>query len=186
MPGGTSFVSVTQQFATTTSMARLTLNFLLSFASSSLAQFERELIGDRVRDKIAASKQKGMWMGGEPPLGYRVQDRKLAIVDSEAEILRSIFRRYAELGSVGLLRDELETQSVKKQILDERLGPPLGRQAIRAAITACQYGDHSSLGTCNADVKNSSGYQLFGSLVSSGRIILHSLENVGAVRMTVE
>jgi site-specific DNA recombinase len=87
----------------------------LSFASSSLAQFERELIGDRVRDKIAASKQKGMWMGGEPPLGYRVQDRKLAIVDSEAEILRSIFRRYAELGSVGLLRDELEAQSVKSR-----------------------------------------------------------------------
>ena len=186
MPGGTSFVSVTQQFATTTSMARLTLNFLLSFASSSLAQFERELIGDRVRGKIAASKQKGMWMGGEPPLGYRVQDRKLAVVDSEAEILRSIFRRYAELGSVGLLRDELEAQSVKSRSWTSASGRLSGGKLIRAAITACQYGDHSSLKTCNVDVKNSSGYQLFGSLVSFGRIILHSLENIGAVRMTVE
>jgi len=90
-----SFVSVTQQFNTTTSMGRLTLNVLLSFA-----QFEREVIGERIRDKIAASKKKGMWMGGVPPLGYRVQDRKLVIIDSEAEIVRSIFRRYAELGSV--------------------------------------------------------------------------------------
>jgi site-specific DNA recombinase len=84
-----SFVSVTQQFNTTTSMGRLTLNVLLSFA-----QFEREVIGERIRDKIAASKKKGMWMGGVPPLGYRVQDRKLVIVDSEAELARSIFHRY--------------------------------------------------------------------------------------------
>ena len=76
---GVSFVSVTQQFNTTTSMGRLTLNMLLSFA-----QFEREVTGERIRDKIAASKKKGMWMGGVPPLGYRVQDRKLVIVDSEA------------------------------------------------------------------------------------------------------
>ena len=74
-------------------MGRLTLNVLLSFA-----QFEREVIGERIRDKIAASK-KGMWMGGVPPFGYRVQDRKLIIVDSEAEIVRFTFRRYAELGS---------------------------------------------------------------------------------------
>src|SRR5690348_3109317 len=91
---GASFVSITQQFNTTTSMGRLTLNILLSFA-----QFEREVIGERIRDKIAASKRKGMWMGGVPPLGYRVQDRKLVITDSEAELVRSIFRRYAELGS---------------------------------------------------------------------------------------
>ena len=70
----------------------------------SFAQFEREVIGERIRDKIAASKKKGMWMGGVPPLGYGVQDRKLVIVDSEAEIVRSIFRRYAELGSVRLLK----------------------------------------------------------------------------------
>ena len=105
-----SFVSVTQQFNTTTSMGRLTLNVLLSFA-----QFEREVIGERIRDKIAASKRKGMWMGGVPPLGYRAQDRKLVIIDSEAEIVRSIFRRYAELGSVRLLKEELETQGIKSK-----------------------------------------------------------------------
>jgi site-specific DNA recombinase len=108
---GASFVSVTQQFNTTTSMGRLTLNVLLSFA-----QFEREVIGERIRDKIAASKQKGMWMGGVPPLGYRAQDRKLVIVDSEAEIVRFIFRRYAELGSVRLLKDELEAQSIQSKL----------------------------------------------------------------------
>src|SRR6516164_2353934 len=95
---GALFVSVTQQFNTTTSMGRLTLNVLLSFA-----QFEREVIGERIRDKIAASKKKGMWMGGVPPLGYRVENRKLVVIDSEAELVRSIFRRYAELGSVRLL-----------------------------------------------------------------------------------
>ncbi len=105
-----SFVSVTQQFNTTTSMGRLTLNVLLSFA-----QFEREVIGERIRDKIAASKQKGMWMGGVPPLGYRVQDRKLVIIDSEAEIVRSIFRRYAELGSVRLLKAELEAHGINSK-----------------------------------------------------------------------
>jgi DNA invertase Pin-like site-specific DNA recombinase len=105
-----SFVSVTQQFNTTTSMGRLTLNVLLSFA-----QFEREVIGERIRDKIAASKRKGMWMGGVPPLGYLVQERKLVIVDSEAEIVRSIFRRYAELGSVRLLQAELEAQGRKSK-----------------------------------------------------------------------
>ena len=105
-----TFVSVTQQFNTTTSMGRLTLNVLLSFA-----QFEREVIGERIRDKIAASKQKGMWMGGVPPLGYQAQDRKLVIVDSEAEIVRSIFRRYAELGSVRLLKDELDGRGIKSK-----------------------------------------------------------------------
>jgi site-specific DNA recombinase len=106
-----SFVSVTQQFNTTTSMGRLTLNVLLSFA-----QFEREVIGERIRDKIAASKQKGMWMGGVPPLGYQAQDRKLVVVDSEAEIVRFIFRRYAELGSVRLLKDELQARSIHSKL----------------------------------------------------------------------
>src|SRR5216117_2439350 len=108
---GVSFVSVTQQFNTTTSMGRLTLNVLLSFA-----QFEREVIGERIRDKIAASKKKGMWMGGVPPLGYRAQNRKLIIVDSEAEIVRLIFRRYAELGSVRLLKDELESRGIQSKL----------------------------------------------------------------------
>jgi DNA invertase Pin-like site-specific DNA recombinase len=107
---GASFVSVTQQFNTTTSMGRLTLNILLSFA-----QFEREVIGERIRDKIAASKKKGMWMGGVPPLGYCAQDGRLVTIESEAEIVRAIFRRYAELGSVRLLKDELEARGIKSK-----------------------------------------------------------------------
>jgi DNA invertase Pin-like site-specific DNA recombinase len=105
-----SFVSVTQQFNTTTSMGRLTLYILLSFA-----QFEREVIGERIRDKITASKQRGMWMGGVPPLGYRVQDGKLLVIESEAEIVRAIFRCYAELGSVRSLKDELDARGIKSK-----------------------------------------------------------------------
>src|SRR5246500_820562 len=120
---GASFVSVTQQFNTTTSMGRLTLNVLLSFA-----QFEREVIGERIRDKIAASKRKGMWMGGVPPLGYRAQDRKLIIVESEAEIVRFIFRRYAELGSVRLLKDELEARSIRSKLRTSASGRISGGQ----------------------------------------------------------
>src|ERR1700693_5184511 len=100
---GVSFVSVTQQFNTTTSMGRLTLNVLLSFA-----QFEREVTGERIRDKIAASKRKGMWMGGVPPLGYQCRDHKLIRIPSEAETVQHIFRRYAALGSVRLLQQELD------------------------------------------------------------------------------
>src|SRR6266550_5800179 len=92
---GASFVSVTQQFNTTTSMGRLTLNMLLSFA-----QFEREIAGERIRDKIAASKKKGMWMGGNVPLGYDVKDRKLIVNEMEAETVKTIFRLYSELGAV--------------------------------------------------------------------------------------
>src|ERR1700752_4305009 len=116
-----SFVSITQSFNTTTSMGRLILNILLSFA-----QFEREVIGERIRDKIAVSKKKGMWMGGVPPLGYRVQDRKLVIIDSEAEIVRSIFRRYAELGSVRLLKEELEAQGRKSKSWTSAAGRVIG------------------------------------------------------------
>src|ERR1043165_1452977 len=93
-----SFVSVTQQFNTTTSMGRLTLNVLLSFA-----QFEREVTSERIRDKIAASKRKGIWVGGMVPLGYTIQDRKPVIVDQEAERVRLIFNRYMELGGIGPL-----------------------------------------------------------------------------------
>ena len=85
---GASFVSVTQQFNTTSSMGRLTLNVLLSFA-----QFEREVAGERIRDKIALSKRKGMWMGGNPPLGYDVKDRQLVINEAEAETVRLLLRR---------------------------------------------------------------------------------------------
>jgi DNA invertase Pin-like site-specific DNA recombinase len=98
-----SFVSVTQQFNTTTSMGRLTLNVLLSFA-----QFEREVTAERIRDKIAASKRKGMWMGGAVPYGYEVQDRKLIIRAEAADTVRMIYRRYLDLGSVRHLKDELD------------------------------------------------------------------------------
>ena len=127
---GVSFVSVTQQFNTTTSMGRLTLNVLLSFA-----QFEREVTGERIRDKIAASKKKGMWMGGVPPLGYAVRDRKLVIVEREAETVRHIFRRYAALGSVRLLQQELETHGITGKSWTSASGrnwggKPLGRGAL--------------------------------------------------------
>jgi len=102
-------------------MGRLTLNVLLSFA-----QFEREVIGDRIRDKIAASKKKGMWMGGVPPLGYRAQDRKLVIIDSEAEPVRSIFHRYAELGSVRLLKAELEARGINSKSWTSAAGRVIG------------------------------------------------------------
>src|SRR5215472_4820208 len=102
-------------------MGRLTLNILLSFA-----QFEREVIGERIRDKIAASKQKGMWMGGVPPLGYRADDRKLLIVDSEAEIVCSIFRRYIELGSVRLLKEELEARGINSKSWTSASGRVIG------------------------------------------------------------
>ena len=105
---GVSFVSVTQQFNTTTSMGRLTLNVLLSFA-----QFEREVTGERIRDKIAASKKKGMWMGGVVPLGYDAKDRTLAINEPDAALVREIFRRYLELGSVLKLEGELEHRGIR-------------------------------------------------------------------------
>jgi len=92
---GVSFVSVTQQFNTTTSMGRLTLNVLLSFA-----QFEREVTGERIRDKIAASKAKGMWMGGTVPLGYDLRERKLYVNRKEADCVREIFQQYLRLRTV--------------------------------------------------------------------------------------
>ncbi|MGB9647855.1 MAG: recombinase family protein, partial [Stellaceae bacterium] len=127
---GAFFVSVTQQFNTTTSMGRLTLNVLLSFA-----QFEREVIAERIRDKIAASKRKGMWMGGLPPLGYRAQHRKLIIVDSEAETVRFVFRHYAELGSVQLLKDELDTRGIHSKLRTSASGRISGGKSFaRGAI----------------------------------------------------
>jgi len=104
---GVSFVSVTQQFNTTTSMGRLMLNVLLSFA-----QFEREVTGERIRDKIAASKRKGMWMGGIPPLGYDVENRRLVPNPQEAKLVRHIFQRFVQLGSTTLLVRELRLDGV--------------------------------------------------------------------------
>jgi len=104
---GTSFVSITQSFNTTTSMGRLTLNMLLSFA-----QFEREVTAERIRDKIAQSKARGMWMGGTPPIGYRPDGRSLAIVEEQASLIRHIFNRYAELRNVRLLAEELKNAGI--------------------------------------------------------------------------
>jgi DNA invertase Pin-like site-specific DNA recombinase len=116
-----SFVSVTQSFNTTTSMGRLTLNVLLSFA-----QFEREVTGERIRDKIAASKRKGMWMGGPVPLGYDVIDRKLVVNETEAEQVRLIMERYLELGSVRTLADELAASGIRTKVRPLRDGSSLG------------------------------------------------------------
>jgi site-specific DNA recombinase len=104
---GVSFVSVTQSFNTSSSMGRLTLNVLLSFA-----QFERELIGERVRDKIAASKRKGIWVGGPVPLGYATVDKKILVVPAEAEAVRTIFARYLELGSIRALAEDLDRRGI--------------------------------------------------------------------------
>lgn len=121
-----SFVSVTQSFNTTTSMGRLTLNVLLSFA-----QFEREVTGERIRDKIAASKKKGMWMGGPVPLGYELGDRKLVINVREAETVRHLFQRYTELQSVPQLVEELAAQGYRTKIRPYKDGRKIGGVAFR-------------------------------------------------------
>jgi DNA invertase Pin-like site-specific DNA recombinase len=125
---GVSFVSVTQQFNTSSSMGRLTLNVLLSFA-----QFEREVTGERIRDKIAASKKKGMWMGGCVPLGYDIKDRKLLINAKEARTVQYIYRRYLELGCVRLLKEDLDRQGVHSKIRGER-GEKGGRPFSRGIL----------------------------------------------------
>jgi DNA invertase Pin-like site-specific DNA recombinase len=104
-----SFVSVTQQFNTTTSMGRLTLNVLLSFA-----QFEREVTSERIRDKISASKRKGLWVGGMVPLGYDTKGRKITVNEAEAERVRTIFRSYLKLGSINLLMAELRKRGIAR------------------------------------------------------------------------
>jgi DNA invertase Pin-like site-specific DNA recombinase len=126
-----SFVAVTQQFNTTTSMGRLTLNVLPSFA-----QFEREVIGERIRDKVAASKRKGIWMGGTLPMGYDLCQRKLVINDEEARTVRQIFERYLELGSVRLLKKDLCGRGIVSGIKaskngNRRGGKPFSRGALQ-------------------------------------------------------
>jgi site-specific DNA recombinase len=120
---GVSFVAVTQQFNTTTSMGRLTLNVLLSFA-----QFEREVIGERIRDKVAASKRKSIWMGGTLPLGYQAHSRKLVVNPKEAQRVKQIFERYLELGSVRLFKIELEREAIVSSVRVSRKGNSRGGQ----------------------------------------------------------
>jgi site-specific DNA recombinase len=116
-----SFVSVTQAFNTTTSMGRLTLNVLLSFA-----QFEREVTGERIRDKIAASKRKGIWMGGVVPLGYRVENRALHVVEEHAVFIRDLFRRYLEIGSVVRLKAILDHEDARLPFRIDGTGKTIG------------------------------------------------------------
>jgi DNA invertase Pin-like site-specific DNA recombinase len=116
-----SFVSVTQQFNTTTSMGRLTLNVLLSFA-----QFEREVTSERIRDKIAASKRKGLWVGGMVPLGYKVQNHKVVVIKSEAERVRTICRCYLELGSLNRLLENLHERKVVTKVRPLSTGRTIG------------------------------------------------------------
>jgi site-specific DNA recombinase len=116
-----SFVSVTQAFNTTTSMGRLTLNVLLSSA-----QFEREVTGERIRDKIAASKKKGIWMGGVVPLGYRVENRALHVVDEHAAFIRDLFRRYLEIGSVVRLKAVLDQEDARLPFRTDGTGKTIG------------------------------------------------------------
>ena len=118
---GASFVSITQSFNTTTSMGRLTLNMLLSFA-----QFEREVTGERIRDKIAASKRKGLWMGGPVPLGYNVEARKLVVHKTEADLVRHIYQRYLELASVVELAEALNQAGHRTKLQVRTSGPHRG------------------------------------------------------------
>jgi DNA invertase Pin-like site-specific DNA recombinase len=125
-----SFVSITQQFNTTTSMGRLTLNVLLSFA-----QFEREVTGERIRDKIAASKKKGMWMGGCCSIGYDVRDRRLVVNQEESKLVRHIYKRYLDLGSVRLLKRDLDRRGIVSKIRVSKNGTRWGgRPFSRGAL----------------------------------------------------
>ena len=130
----TSFVSVTQHFNTKDSMGRLTLNILLSFA-----QFEREVTGERIRDKFAASKKKGMWMGGPPPLGYDVIERKLLTNPAEAKQVKHIYERFIALGSIAMLAKELNnqgyrTKSYVSQTGNKQGGKVFSLQALRTIL----------------------------------------------------
>jgi site-specific DNA recombinase len=127
-----SFVSVTQQFNTTTSMGRLTLNVLLSFA-----QFEREVTGERIRDKIAASKRKGMWMGGTLPVGYEVCDRKLVVNAQEAAQVKRIFELYVELGCVAKLKDRLDREGSLSKVRRSHSGQKSGGRAYSRGALYC-------------------------------------------------
>src|ERR1700745_3697877 len=138
----TSFVSVTQQFNTTSSMGRLTLNVLLSFA-----QFEREVTGERIRDKIAASKKKGMWMGGNVPLGYDASERTLVINPAEAETVRCIFALYRELGCVRRVKEEVDRLGLRTKLSTtakgtERGGKPFSRGHLYTLLSNPIYTGH--------------------------------------------
>jgi DNA invertase Pin-like site-specific DNA recombinase len=139
-----SFVSVTQSFNTTTSMGRLTLNVLLSFA-----QFEREVTGERIRDKIAASKKKGLWMGGVVPHGFRVQDRKLIVHENEAHEVRLIFELYSQLRSIPALIGELEGRGIRTRVRRLASGREVGGIPLTAGALSHLLGNRVYLGEVN-------------------------------------
>ena len=141
---GVAFVSVTQSFNTTTSMGRLTLNVLLSFA-----QFEREVTGERIRDKIAASKKKGLWVGGVVPLGYEVQDRKLIVNEEEAATVRLIFSRYLDLGSLSALQRDLRERGIVTRKRTLVLRPHDRRRALTNGPLAYLLRNRMYLGEIN-------------------------------------
>ena len=141
---GVAFVSVTQSFNTTTSMGRLTLNVLLSFA-----QFEREVTGERIRDKIAASKKKGLWVGGVVPLGYEVKDRKLIVNEEEAATVRLIFSRYLDLGSLSALQRDLREQGIVTRKRTLSSGRAIGGRALTNGPLAHMLRNRMYLGEIN-------------------------------------
>jgi site-specific DNA recombinase len=147
-----SFVSVTQSFNTTSSMGRLTLNVLLSFA-----QFEREVTGERIRDKIAASKRKGLWMGGVVPLGYRVEARKLLVDEPEAVLVRRIFARYLELGSLPALQRELREEGIRTRSRQLASGKIIGDVSLTNGPLAYILKNHHYLGELNHKGKSYPG-----------------------------
>ncbi len=162
---GVSFVSVTQQFNTTTSMGRLTLNVLLSFA-----QFEREVTSERIRDKIAASKRKGLWVGGPLPLGYHMKDDKITVLEDEATRVRLIYRRYLELGGVNALVRDLREQNIrtKSRLLATgatRGGIPFGRGSLFYLLRNRFYiGKLTHQWTTQSTIRNASDHLLSGLL----------------------
>jgi DNA invertase Pin-like site-specific DNA recombinase len=141
---GVTFVSVTQSFNTTSSMGRLTLNVLLSFA-----QFEREVTGERIRDKIAACKKKGLWVGGVPPLGYEVQDRKLVVNEEEAANVRLIFARCIDLGSLSALQQELRQRGIVTRKRTLSSGRAVGGRVLTSGPLAYILRNRMYLGEIN-------------------------------------
>lgn len=138
---GTSFVSVTQHFNTTSSMGRLTLNVLLSFA-----QFEREVTGERIRDKIAATKKKGMWAGGNPPLGYDVKDKALVVNAKEAEQVRQLYKRYLELGNAVRLKEDLDKRKIRSKARVNEQGKQWGGASFSRGALYCLLQNQTYIG----------------------------------------
>ena len=150
-----AFVSVTQSFNTTTSMGRLTLNVLLSFA-----QFEREVTGERIRDKIAASKKKGLWVGGVVPMGYQVKDRKLIVNEEEAATVRLIFTRYLDLGSLPALQRDLRERGIISRTRTLCSGRAIGGRALTNGPLAYMLRNRMYLGEINHRDKSYPGEHL--------------------------